>query len=62
MSDKEEAEKAQVSTLRNIFEGIKGRQPRTDRELEEWLASAEGKTAAMFELTPASRWGETGRS
>jgi hypothetical protein len=62
MSDKEEAEKAQVATLRTIFEGIKGRPPRTDRELEEWLASAEGKTAAMFELTSASRWGETGRS
>ncbi len=62
MSDKEEAEKAQAQTLRDIFEGIKGRPPRTDQELEEWLASAEGKAAAMFELTSASRWGEIGRS
>ena len=48
MSDKKEAEKAQIPTPRDIFEGIKGRPPETDRELEEWLASAEGKVATMF--------------
>ncbi len=62
MSDKEEAKKAEAPTLRAIFEGIKGRPPKTDQELEEWLASAEGKAATDFELTSVSRWGEIGRS
>ena len=60
MSDKEEMDKAQ--SLRDLFEGAKGRRPKTDRELEEWLASPEGKAATAFELTSVSRWGETGRS
>jgi hypothetical protein len=61
MSGKEEAEKAQAPTVREIFEGIKGRPPKTDQELEEWLASAEGKAATIFEPTAVARWGE-GRS
>ena len=48
--------------LIDLFEGAKGRRPKTDRELEEWLASPEGKAATAFELTSVSRWGETGRS
>ena len=44
-----------------FFEGIKGRPPETDRELEEWLASDEGKAAMMFEPASTTRWGE-GRS
>ena len=60
MSDKEETMKAQ--RLIDLFEGAKGRRPKTDRELEEWLASPEGKAATAFELTSVSRWGETGRS
>jgi hypothetical protein len=62
MSDKEKAEKAQAQMLRDIFEGIKGRPPRSDQELNEWLASDEGKEATIFEPTSLSRWGEAGRS
>ena len=61
MSDNKEAEKAQTPTLRDIFEGIKGRPPKTDQELEEWLASPEGQAATMIEPGSTSRWGE-GRS
>ena len=60
MSDKEETMKAQ--RLIDLFEGAKGRRPKTERELEGWLASPEGKAATAFELTSVSRWGETGRS
>jgi hypothetical protein len=41
-SEKEKAEKAEARTLRNAFEGMKGRQPRSDQKLSEWLASPEG--------------------
>jgi hypothetical protein len=61
-SGKEEAEKVQAPTLRDLFEGIKGRQPKSLEELEQWLATDEGKAAAIFETTAVSRWGETGRS
>ena len=61
-TEKEEAEKTQAQILRNAFEGLKGRQPRSDQELNEWLASDEGKLATMFEPSSLSRWGETGRS
>ena len=61
MTDKNEAEKAKTPTLPDIFEGIRGRLPQTDRELEEWLASDAGKGATMFEFVPVVRWGE-GRS
>jgi len=57
MSDKDEAAKARARLLA-LFEGIKGRRPNTDRELDEWLASPEGKAATMFEPTSLSRWGE----
>jgi hypothetical protein len=36
--------------------------PKSDEELNEWLASPEGKAAMMFEQTSLDRWGETGRS
>jgi hypothetical protein len=61
MSDKKEAEKAGPDLLL-LFEGAIGRRPRTDQELNEWLASPEGKTATLFELTSLSRWGGIGRS
>jgi hypothetical protein len=61
-SEKEEAEIPQARTLHDIFEGINGRRPKSDQELNEWLASPEGKAAMAFEPTPLSRWGETGRS
>ena len=60
--EKEEAEKAQAQMLRDAFEGMRGRQPRSDQELNEWLASDEGKQATIFEPTSVARWGETGRS
>jgi len=59
---KEKAKKAQTKMLRNAFEGMKGRQPRSDQELNAWLASPEGKQATMFEPTSLSLWGEIGRS
>jgi hypothetical protein len=55
-------ENKQVRILGDIFEGIKGRQPKSDQELKEWLATDEGKAATMFEPTLLSRWGETGHS
>jgi hypothetical protein len=61
-SEKEEAEISQARTPHDIFEGIKGRRPKSDQELNEWLASTEGKAAMAFEPTSLSRWGETGRS
>ncbi len=63
MSETEkETEKTQAQILRNAFEGMRGRQPRSDQELNEWLASDEGKQATIFESASVSRWGETGRS
>jgi hypothetical protein len=61
-NEKEKAERAQAKMLRNVFEGMKGRQPKSNQELNEWLASDEGKQATMFEHTSLSRWGESGRS
>ena len=61
-NQKQKAERTQGQILRDAFEGMKGRQPASDQELNEWLASSEGKEATMFESVSASRWGETGRS
>ena len=61
MSDIKKAGPAPTLTPRDIFEGIKGRPPETDRELEEWLASDEGRVAMIFEPAAALRFGE-GRS
>jgi hypothetical protein len=61
MSDKKDAEKAKAPMLPDVFGAIRGRLPESDRELEEWLASDEGKAATMFEFVPVIRWGE-GRS
>ena len=62
MSDQEEQKKAQVKRLLDLFEGAKDRRLETDQELDDWLATPEGKAATAFELTSLSRWGETGRS
>lgn len=59
MGDKQDERKNQTKRLLDIFEGVKGRRPQTDQELDEWLASAEGKAATMFEVADVSRWGET---
>ena len=62
MSKKDDAEQAELKMLREAFQGIKGREPKTDQELQEWLASPEGQAATAFASTSASRWGETGRA
>jgi hypothetical protein len=62
MSEKEKAEKTPTQILRDAFEGMKGRQPKSDDELNQWLATDEGKEATIFEAASVSRWGETGRS
>ena len=62
MSEKEKSEKTQAQILRDAFEGMKGRQPRSDRELNEWLATDEGKEATIFEATSLSTWGDKTRS
>jgi CRP/FNR family nitrogen fixation transcriptional regulator len=48
--------------LAELFEGAKGRRPKTEEELHEWSASLEGKTATLFNLTSLSRWGDRARS
>jgi CRP/FNR family transcriptional regulator, nitrogen fixation regulation protein len=40
----------------DLFEGVNGRSPDTEKELEEWLVSPEGKAATLFNLTSLSRW------
>jgi len=60
--EKEKLEKAQTPTLQDLFEGVKGRRPKSLDELNEWLATDEGKEATIFESTSVSRWGEAGRS
>ena len=64
MSEQKKREKPSQSPQRArlVFEGIKGRQPKTDQELRDWLASDEGQAAMAFEPASASRWGEVGRS
>ena len=61
MSEKEKA-KSEIQILRDAFEGMKGRQPRSDQELNEWLATDEGKEATIFEATALSTWGDKARS
>ena len=62
MSEEEKAAKSEIQILRDAFEGMKGRQPKSDQELKEWLATDEGKAATMFESTSFSRFGDTGHA
>jgi hypothetical protein len=62
VNDQEEQKRAEAQRLLELFEGAKGRRPETDHELNDWLASPEGKAATGFELTSFFRWGESGRS
>ena len=62
MSEEVKTAKNEVQILRDAFEGMKGRQPKSDQELKEWLATDEGKEATMFESTAFSRFGETGHA
>jgi hypothetical protein len=41
---------------------MKGRQPKSDQGLKEWLATDEGKEATLFEATSLLPWGDKGRS
>ena len=62
MSEKEKAAKNRTQFLRDAFEGMKGHQPMSDDELNQWLATDEGKTATLFDDSTLSPWGERGRS
>ncbi len=62
MSEKETAAKSEIQILRDAFEGLKGRQPKSEQELKQWLATDEGTAATMFESTSFSRFGDTGRA
>ena len=62
MTEQEKAAKSELQILRDAFEGMKGRQPKSDQELKEWLTTDEGKEATMFESTSFSRFGETGHA
>jgi hypothetical protein len=62
MSETEKGAKTESRFLRDAFEGMKGRRPRSDDELNKWLATDEGKTATIFDDTTLSPWGERGRS
>jgi hypothetical protein len=57
-----ETERTEAQILSDAFEGMKGRQPKSGQELNERLATDEGKLATMFEPTLMSRWGEIGHS
>jgi hypothetical protein len=48
-----------IQILRDAFEGMKGRQPNSDQELKDWLATREGKDA---ESALNSRFAEIGHS
>jgi CRP/FNR family nitrogen fixation transcriptional regulator len=45
-----------------LFDGVKGRRPKTEEELHEWFATPEGKAARLFNLPSLYRWGERARS
>jgi hypothetical protein len=62
MSEKGKPAKTRIQFLRDVFEGMKGRQPMSDDELNQWLATDEGKMATLFDDTTLSPWGERGRS
>jgi hypothetical protein len=62
MNEKKQTGKTQDQILRLFFEGVMGRQPKTDQELNEWLATPVGRAAVMFDIASVSRWGEIGRS
>jgi hypothetical protein len=54
MSQQAEAEKALAQRLLDLFQGVRGRLPKNDQELHDWLASPEGKAAMAFEPTSLS--------
>ena len=43
MSEGEKEQQPPAQFLRNAFEGMKGRQPKSDEELNQWLSTDEGQ-------------------
>ena len=62
MSEQKNPEKTPAEVQRNVFQALNGRQPKSDQELSEWVATDEGKTATMFMVTEVSFWGDRARS
>jgi hypothetical protein len=62
MSETEKPAKTRAQFERDAFEGVNGRQPTSDNEVKQWLATEAGKMATLFDDTTLSPWGERGRS
>ena len=62
MSEQKKSEKPQAEIQRDIFAALNGRQPTSDREFTEWLATDEGKKATTFMVSEFSVWGDRARS
>jgi len=62
MTEEKKAPKTEAEFLRDAFEGIMGRQPTSDDELNRWLATDEGRMATVFDNTTLSPFGERGRA
>jgi hypothetical protein len=62
MTEEQKAPKTEAEFLRDAFEGMNGRQPTSDDELNRWLATDEGKIATAFDNTTLSPFGELGRA
>lgn len=58
MNEEAKSKKFQTQILRAAFEGMKGRQPKSDQELKAWLSTEEGKMATLFESTGLSAYGD----
>ena len=41
MSEQKKSEKTQAEVQRDVFQALNGRQPKSDQELNEWLATDE---------------------
>jgi len=62
MSEQKKPKKTQAEVQRDVFQALNGRQPKSDQELNEWLATDEGKEATLFMVTEFSFWGDRVRS
>jgi hypothetical protein len=62
MSENPPALKTRAQFLRDAFEGLRGRQPVSEAELNQWLDTEEGRIATLFDDTTLSLRGEMGRS
>jgi len=55
-------QKTEAELVREAFSGVKGREPESDSELKEWIASPEGKAATAYWSAEVYRWGDSERS